>query len=126
MKRIYLLVSLVLLLVSLGSFTDDKPAKEKEISYKTGKAEPRYLSGFNEQAIQLPEDYSAFIDSIEDKKEKILELLNAAGKSATQFDWFNTIEDEHVFFTISDLGNARFTLKVDKGEFSVQEGIDLS
>ena len=126
MKKMMLLSVLVIGCTVLTAFTDDKPSKEKELSYKTGKPEPRFLADFNEQAVVLPEDYSADIADIETKCEKILELLNVAGKSATRFDWFKTIENEIVFFTISDLGNARFTLIVDDGGFSVTEGIDAT
>jgi hypothetical protein len=126
MKKMMFIPMLVLVFIMLNAFADDKPSKEKELSYKTGKSEPRYLSKFNEQAVVLPEDYSVDIPDIEAKCEKILELLNAAANSATRFDWFKAIEDENVFFTITDLGNARFTLKVNNGSFSVQEGIDTT
>ncbi len=126
MKKIYLTITLVLMLVGLLAFADDDPAKEKELSYKTAKEGPRYLKQFKKIDYQLPTDNSATINNAEALKDTLLSLLGQAAENAMQLPWFMKIENEHVFLFITDRGNARYTLKVDKGKFEVVEGFDTT
>ncbi|MBN1951037.1 MAG: hypothetical protein JW801_07525 [Bacteroidales bacterium] len=124
MQKISFFFVLIFLASGLQASFDDHPGKDTERSFKTGQEEPRYLSQFKLIDYDLPYDYSTLIPDIDKNKKKVLDLLNQAALSAKQFDWFTRIEDERVVLILTDLGNARFTLEVDKQKVSVAEGAD--
>lgn len=100
--------------------------KETEKSYKTGGAVPRYLKEFRQVPYTLPPDNSDEVVGAAAKSATVMQQFERAGQFASQFEWFEDIKDEHVFVYITNLGNLPFTLKIDEGEYSVEEGFDTS
>lgn len=99
---------------------------ETEKSFKTGGVEPRYLKEFQPVPYKLPPDNSADVVGAQAKSAVIIDQFEKAGQLASQFDWFEAIEDEHVFVYITNLGNLPFTINIDKGEYSVEAGFNQS
>lgn len=124
---IFLFIGLVIgfILFNERSFVD-YVVTETEKSYKTNKPEPRYLKSFKRNEINYPEDRSSEINDIESKRVEILNYLNEAGELARNFPWFDKIIEEHILLTITDLGNAYFTLIINDGEFEVINGYNKS
>jgi len=99
---------------------------EVERSYKTDGVEPRYLRSLNKTPFVLPPDHTDTVNITEARIQEMENLLNRAGENAQQFPWFSQIMDEHVLVVVTDLGNLRFTVGIDGGEFSVDRGFDES
>ncbi len=104
----------------------DYTIRDVEKSFKTNNPEPRYLKSFKRNEPNYPEDRSAEINDIVNKKNEIINNLNEAGELAKNFPWFEKINEEHILLAITDLGNAHFTLIINNGEFEVLEGYDKS
>lgn len=103
-----------------------RAAGDTEYSYKTGEYVNRYLKSFNRVDPLYPADNSGLVPDIAVKKAAVLESMNNSGKHASQFSWFPRIQEEHVFVYAKDLGNARFTVDIGNGGFSVEEGFDTT
>jgi len=106
-----------------GTFTS---RVDKEFSHKTGNVESRYVRTFAKPPMPYPEDNSTLVSGISEKKASVKSLFTLAGESAKQFSWFPAIQAEHIFIYVTDLGNARFTLNVDGGIYSIKDGFDES
>lgn len=129
MKK-YLLLVLILIvgivlgvLYKSGTFTS---SADKELSHKTGNTESRYVRTFVKPPMPYPTDNSKLVSGISEKSASVKNLFTQAGESAKQFSWFPAIQDEHVFIYVTDLGNARFTLDVGNGAYSIKDGFDES
>lgn len=99
--------------------------KESEKSYKGG-VEARYLNEFRKVPYTLPADNSDKVAGASAKTAAIIQQFERAGQFASKFEWFPAIKDEHVFVYITNLGNLPFTLKIDEGKYSIEEGFDTS
>lgn len=126
MKKINLTLPAALIILIGFSCSSSMMRADKEISYKTGKPEPRYLMQFAKTSYIYPADLSAEIPESASKKQEVMNQLNQAGQAAEKLAWFGNVEDEHIFFYITDLGNYRLTLDIDKGKYSLKEGFDTS
>lgn len=107
-----------------------KPAldswKVTEKSYKTGGNVPRYLKEFRAVPYTLPPNNSETVAGAAAKAATIKQQFERAGQLAAKFGWFKAIKDEHVFVYVTNLGNLPFTIKLDEGEYSIQDGFDTS
>jgi len=117
---IFMLVS-----ISLISLCQEEQF-ETEMSYKNGEQEARYLKTFRQVPYNIPADYSEYLLHEDSLRQNILNLLNEAGEYASRFLWFKTIDNEHLYMYITDLGNMPFTFQIDKGKFSVVAGFDTT
>jgi hypothetical protein len=126
-KKIIILIAIVLLAGIAGFFLRGVSfSKDIEKSYKTGVPEPRYLKEFQKTVRALPEDNSAATNVSEEKIVEIETALNNAGSSSQKFSWFSGIKDENIFVYVTDLGNLRFTLNINGGQFKVTRGFNES
>jgi len=118
MKAISLFFISVIFLCGLNKTS----ISQKEFSYKSKKSEPRYLSKFKKVNYSFPEDLSASIEDIDTKAEEIITILNKTGNLAQQLDWFPKIEKENIYVSVTDLGNYRLSLIMEKGEYTIEKG----
>ena len=116
-KILSLVVSIIL--ISANPFLS-----QTEMSYKTGKDEPRYLSKFKLVNYNYPNDVSSSIEDIDSKAEKMIKLFNEIGELASNNEWFSKIKNENIFVSIVDLGNYRVTLKIADGSYEVTKGFN--
>ena len=116
-KIFSLIVSIIL--ISANSFFS-----QTEMSYKTGKDEPRYLSKFKMVNYNYPKDVSSSIKDIDSQAEEMIKLLKKTGQLASKNEWFSKIQNENIFVSIVDLGNYRLTLKIADGSYEVTKGFN--
>ena len=126
MKKSYLILLSVSAILAIYAFSSSKKNNDKELSYKTGKQESRYLKNFAQADYIYPDDLSAEIPDAKSSKQTILSQLDQAGQSAEKMSWFEKVQDEHIYIYISDLGNFRLTLDINEGKYSIHEGFDTT
>lgn len=94
-----------------------------EYDYKAAGKKPRYVREMVYPDVPIDagpvRQFSAEDEAIE---ASILRL----GEVARQFSWFDKIEDEHVFVSVIDANDLRFTVDLDRGNAKLTRGWDLS
>lgn len=98
--------------------------RDVEKSFKTGGAGPRYIKEFKKTPARLPEDHTAQVGVSEEQLAEVEQSLNDAGEHAKTLPWFSKIQKERVLLVVTDLGNARFTVAIDGGAFTISRGLD--
>ena len=94
-----------------------------EHDFKSGKDTPRYVREMVYPTMSIDagpaHEFTADDEAVE-------AAILRVGEAARQFDWFDKIEDEHVFVRVVDAGDLTFTVDFDHGTAKLSRGWDMS
>lgn len=100
--------------------------KDKETSFKTGNVEQRYIRSFAKTPLVYPEDNSNNVKDVDVKNKNIEHSLSQSCIYVSKMSILESIENERIMVYVTDIGNARFLLQLDKGVCAIGVGYDTN